>query len=197
LGIACGAQSALGSAWGQVNPASESNYFRRSAEHNGLAARIVKYADPAYMAVNGYVGAYDQWSRPCGSFWGGFEDAGWGTVGAVGTVAFAYDAVAFGGGIIEGWGTAGEDASSGVSQTAHGAERAADPSRLSESQQVVVIANATARYTQADGAEVFVQEVDGRFNVVVVGSRGVVTNLKTVSLKAVERLSSNYGWVQK
>jgi hypothetical protein len=65
FGIACGAQSALGSAWGDVNPASGSNYFRRSAQHNGLAARIVKYADPAYMAVNGYVGAYDQWTSPC------------------------------------------------------------------------------------------------------------------------------------
>ena len=59
------------------------------------------------------------------------------------------------------------------------------------------MANASQRYTQADGAEVFVQEVGGRFNVVVVGSRGVVTNLKTVSLKAVNRLASNYGWVQK
>jgi Pretoxin HINT domain len=58
-------------------------------------------------------------------------------------------------------------------QTVHGAERAADPSRLSPAAQAEVIANSTQTFTQADGAQVFVQQVGDRYNVVVQGENGV------------------------
>jgi hypothetical protein len=44
----------------------------------------------------------------------------------------------------------------GPEQTLHGAERAADPSRLSPAAQADVIANPTQTFTQGDGAQVFV-----------------------------------------
>ena len=105
LGIACGAQGAIGTAWGEVNPFSSTNYFRQSAENGGIAASIVRYADPAYLAVSGYVGAYDAWENGC-PLSTVFGDALSGTVGALGTVAFGYDAVLFGRGFIEGWNAA-------------------------------------------------------------------------------------------
>ena len=57
-----------------------------------------------------------------------------------------------------------------------------------------MIANATRSGIQRDGARVFVQEVEGRFNVVVQGERGVVTSLRNISEKAMGRLAKNYGW---
>jgi hypothetical protein len=90
----------------------------------------------------------------------------------------------------------GEGCVDGPAQTAHGQERAADPSRLSPSQQSDVMENATETYTQPNGAQVYVQEVNGKYNVVVQGDNGVVTNLKTISSKSLTRLARNYGWVK-
>jgi hypothetical protein len=81
-------------------------------------------------------------------------------------------------------------------QTGHGAERAADPSRLDPAAQSGVIANPTETYTQPDGAQVYVQQVGDRYNVVVQGENGVVTNLKTISAKSLSRLARNYGWIK-
>ena len=81
-------------------------------------------------------------------------------------------------------------------QTVHGAERAADPSRLDPAAQAEVIANPTQTFTQADGAQVFVQQVGDRYNVVVQGERGVISNLKTISQGSLNRLARNYGWIQ-
>jgi hypothetical protein len=81
-------------------------------------------------------------------------------------------------------------------QTVHGAERAADPSRLDPAAQSDVIANPTETYTQPDGAQVYVQQVGDRYNVVVQGENGVVTNLKTISEKSLGRLARNYGWTK-
>ena len=83
---------------------------------------------------------------------------------------------------------------SGPEQTAHGAERAADPSRLDPAAQADVIANPTQTLSQADGAQVYVQQVGDRYNVVVQGERGVITNLKNISAKSFTRLARNYGW---
>jgi RHS repeat-associated protein len=83
---------------------------------------------------------------------------------------------------------------SGPEQTAHGAERAADPSRLDPAAQADVIANPTQTLSQADGAQVFVQQAGERYNVVVQGERGVITNLKNISAKSFSRLARNYGW---
>jgi RHS repeat-associated protein len=83
---------------------------------------------------------------------------------------------------------------SGPEQTVHGAERAADPSRLDPAAQADVIANPTQTLSQADGAQVYVQQVGDRYNVVVQGNRGVITNLKNLSQKSFNRLARNYGW---
>jgi hypothetical protein len=64
---------------------------------------------------------------------------------------------------------------SGREQTVHAAERAADPSRLDPAAQADVIANPTQTLSQADGAQVYVQQVGDRYNVVVQGDRGVIT----------------------
>jgi hypothetical protein len=81
-------------------------------------------------------------------------------------------------------------------QTAHGAERAADPSRLDPAAQSSVIANPTETYTQPDGAQVYVQQVGDRYNVVVQGENGVITNLKTISQNSLSRLARSYGWTK-
>jgi hypothetical protein len=82
-------------------------------------------------------------------------------------------------------------------QTVHGAERAADPSRLSPAQQAEVIKNSTDTYTQADGATVHEQNVNGRYNIVVVNSKDfVVTNVKTMEPEGRDRLAKRYGWVK-
>ena len=99
----------LSNTWDTVNPFSSSNYFRQSAEDGGLAASIVRYTDPAYLAVSGYVGAYDAWENGC-SLSTVLGDAALGTFGAAGTVAAGLGGVGFAGGFIEGWsGTAAED----------------------------------------------------------------------------------------
>lgn len=81
-----------------------------------------------------------------------------------------------------------------VGATDHGAMRMADPSRLGAEGVRDAIANATRTFTQKDGAQVFAQEIGGRFNVVVQGDRGVVTTFKNLSEKSLERLGKNYGW---
>ena len=88
-------------------------------------------------------------------------------------------------------------ASSEVSATAHGAMRMADPSRLGAEGVRDVVANATRTFGQKDGARVFAQEVNGRFNVVVQGERGVITTFKNLSQKSLDRLAKNYGWEPK
>jgi hypothetical protein len=52
LDVACGAQHAVDNAWRKVDPLSNSNYFRQQAEQNTLVAKIVKYGDPAFAAVD-------------------------------------------------------------------------------------------------------------------------------------------------
>ncbi|HEU4589246.1 MAG TPA: hypothetical protein VFS11_11380 [Gemmatimonadales bacterium] len=78
--------------------------------------------------------------------------------------------------------------------SAHGALRVADASRLTLEASADVIANATRVGVQRDGASVFIQAVGGRYNVVVMGERGLVTNLKTISEKSLMRLAKRYGW---
>jgi hypothetical protein len=72
---------------------------------------------------------------------------------------------------------------SGPEQTANGAERAADPSRLDSDAQADVIANPTQTLSQADGAQVYVQQVGDD-----------TINSKNTSARSFSRLASNYGW---
>jgi hypothetical protein len=49
--------------------------------------------------------------------------------------------------------------------------------------------------TQADGATVCIQDLGhGKFNVVVSGQRGPITNLKEIDQRALDNLARNYGW---
>jgi len=72
--------------------------------------------------------------------------------------------------------------------------RMADPSRLGSEGVADAVNNASRRLTQGDGSSVFVREVEGRFNVVVQGERGVITTFKNLSEKSLSRLAKNYGW---
>jgi hypothetical protein len=57
-------------------------------------------------------------------------------------------------------------------------------------------ANPTQTYTQGDDeAQVYVQRVGDRYNVVVMGSRGVISNLKSISESSLSRLARNYNWI--
>jgi len=85
-------------------------------------------------------------------------------------------------------------ASSELEATIHGGGRLADPTRLMSPAARAVMRNATQIGRQSDGARVFVQQVGGRFNVVVTGERGVITTFKTIGQKAFDRLARRYGW---
>ena len=87
------------------------------------------------------------------------------------------------------------DASDGSNPTIHGAKRLADPTRLSPDQVADVVSNPTQKYVQGDGANVFVQQVGDRFNVVIQSEDGrLITDLKTIDQKALDNLARNYGW---
>lgn len=87
--------------------------------------------------------------------------------------------------------SAGTQASAGTSSelaaTEHGEMRLADPTRLGEQGAGDAVANATRTFSQRDGARVFVQELNGKFNVVVQGERGVITTFKNLSQKSLDR----------
>ena len=82
--------------------------------------------------------------------------------------------------------------------TAHGSARIAGAAAtrggvLSRSQIVMARLFPSARYTQADGAKVFVREVSGRSHIVIWGERGLITTLNTTS-RRIPNLIRNYGW---
>jgi hypothetical protein len=70
----------------------------------------------------------------------------------------------------------------------------AQSGRLSEAATRAAIDGATRVGVQRDGARVFIQEVGGRFNLVVVGERGVVTNMANLSQRSLDRLARKYGY---
>ncbi|MGL5825495.1 MAG: RHS repeat-associated core domain-containing protein [Nocardioides sp.] len=83
--------------------------------------------------------------------------------------------------------------------TAHGAERIAGAGAtrggvLAE-EQILLVRSYGQPLTQADGAAVRVlQNESGRFDVVVDGSRGLITSFRNISQKSLERLALRYGW---
>ena len=84
-----------------------------------------------------------------------------------------------------------------VEATVHGANRLAEASRLDPVQAIEAELQATMRYTQADGAKVFVQEItSGKFNVVVKNpaTNRIVTVLRSIDSRALANLARNYGW---
>jgi hypothetical protein len=86
-----------------------------------------------------------------------------------------------------------------VVTTVHGAERLAGAAAtrggvLSAESAQAVMRNGKA-LTQADGASVrYMQNAEGRFNIVVSGERGIITTFQNISQKSFDRLSKNYGW---
>ena len=49
--------------------------------------------------------------------------------------------------------------------------------------------------TQSDGAKVYIKEISpGKYNVIVEGDRGIITALKNISKKSLDRLTKNYNW---
>lgn len=83
--------------------------------------------------------------------------------------------------------------------TAHGAERIAGAGAtrggvLTED-QILLVRGYGQPLTQADGAAVRVlQNEAGRFDVVVDGSRALITSFSNLSQKSLERLATLYGW---
>ncbi len=95
-----------------------------------------------------------------------------------------------GGGSAAEGGVAGADA--GINATAHGAEQLAARGFSTED---IAATLQGEEFTQADGATVYLAETTpGKFNVIVMGDRGVVTALKGIGEGAVGRLAQNYGW---
>ena len=87
-----------------------------------------------------------------------------------------------------------EEIQSVIDTTQHGAERLMSrgfsPSEISD-----LKLSPDNIMTQSNGASVYIKNVtDDKFNVIVEGDNGVVTALKNISQKALDRLSNNYGW---
>jgi RHS repeat-associated protein len=80
-------------------------------------------------------------------------------------------------------------------ETLHGAERLSDASRLTTLEAVAAERGAQVVLEQGDGAVVYVQEIaPGKFNVVVKGVDGLITNFKHLSARSLARLATRYGW---
>jgi hypothetical protein len=83
--------------------------------------------------------------------------------------------------------------------TAHGATRIAGQGATRggtlTAEEIAVVRAEGKLMTAENGASVrIMQNEAGRSSVVVEGERGVITTLKDISQKAVDRLSKNYGW---
>ncbi len=77
--------------------------------------------------------------------------------------------------------------------TKHGTERLHE--RGFSQNDIMNTKKTTNIKTQSDGAKVYIKEIDnGRYNVIVEGERGIITALKNISEKSLERLTKNYNW---
>lgn len=70
-----------------------------------------------------------------------------------------------------------------------------DKLRLDPSTEAEVVANSTKTYTQHNGAQVFVQQIGDRYNVVMQRERGRGT-WHGISEGSLNQLARNLGWVQ-
>ena len=87
-----------------------------------------------------------------------------------------------------------EEVQTVVKTTEHGVQRLMTRGFTAE-EIVAVKTSPTKVLLQSDGAQVFIKRSDnGRFNIIVEGQNGVITALKDVGEKSLERLSKNYGW---
>ena len=81
----------------------------------------------------------------------------------------------------------------GSRTTKHGSERLKE--RGFSNSDISNTKNTTNIKTQGDCAKVYIKKIsNGRFNVIVEGDNGIITALKNISQKALERLTKNYNW---
>ena len=77
--------------------------------------------------------------------------------------------------------------------TKHGAERLIERGFTSKDISDLKL-NPDIIKTQVGGAQVFIKRINGKDNVIVEGNNGIITSLKNISGKSINRLSDNYGW---
>ncbi|MBI6865584.1 DUF4258 domain-containing protein [Lysinibacillus fusiformis] len=80
-----------------------------------------------------------------------------------------------------------------VNTTKHGAERLIERGFTPKDISALKLRPDIIK-TQSDGAQVFIKQVNGKYNVIVEGDNGVITSLKNISENSLNRLSDNYGW---
>ena len=81
----------------------------------------------------------------------------------------------------------------GAKATKHGSERLKE--RSFSNSDISNTKNTTNIKIQGDGAKVYIKEVSGgKYNVIVEGDKGIITALKNISKKALDRLTKNYNW---
>lgn len=81
----------------------------------------------------------------------------------------------------------------GSKATKHGGERLKE--RGFSGSDISNTKNTSNIKTQGDGAKVYIKEVSpGKYNVIVEGDRGIITALKNISKKSLDRLTKNYNW---
>jgi len=177
----------------------------------------VVYVDPSGHVKICTANSGDEYNYTWGELWRDLKsifsvNSGWSAKGdaLLNMVSFD-DAVvitSFGSGFIRGKGNPAHNAAqyqklkeqlalkeiqSVVNTTKHGAkrliERGFTPKNISDLKLRPDIIK-----TQADGAQVFIKQVNGKYNVIVEGYNGVITSLKNISEKSLNRLSNNYGW---
>lgn len=77
--------------------------------------------------------------------------------------------------------------------TKHGDERLKE--RSFSTKDIKDTKNTSNTKKQADGAKVYIKELEnGKYNVIIEGEKGIITALKNISQKALDRLSKNYKW---
>lgn len=82
---------------------------------------------------------------------------------------------------------------SGSKATKHGSERLKERG-FSES-DISDTKNTSNIKSQGDGAKVYIKEVSpGKYNVIIEGENGIITALKNISQKSLDRLTKNYNW---
>lgn len=81
----------------------------------------------------------------------------------------------------------------GGKNTAHGNQRLRE--RGFSNQDILDTKSTNNIKMQSDGAKVYIKEISsGKFNVIVEGERGIITALKNIGQKALDRLIRNYKW---
>lgn len=71
-----------------------------------------------------------------------------------------------------------------------------DKVRLDPMAEAMTVSHPTETYTQRDGTHVFVQEIGGRYNVVMERQRGGNGSWEGISIETLHRLTRSFGWTR-